>query len=476
MDNEQKFVILIFFLSLIIRLAIAPFFVSPTLPFDFASYIDAGKTVLEGKTLYVDYQHKWGPFNKGPLFALTIAVWIGIFGEDYALLKIPAILFDSFTVVLIFYIVKDILNVKAAKYASILYSFSYMALLSSAVMGNNDNTYLLFMVLSLYLLVRTRPYIKFSAVSLGVATGFGIQPLFISLPLASYYIYQKEGAKRVLEYCAVFAATFAAIILPFVMKSGVYAFYKNYFYLPSIYGTSLQAFLRYITGYFMYGPYNSPADYIPVIRGNNPFIESISLPLTALGFILASLYILKFKLSDKKLELIRNICIFSMAVFVFGRAMDVSYFVMIIPFATILLVLLSRYNEFKLSAVNAAGIVLLVVSIFIHSYIYRWEKLPRYSDLELLLLLFGIIIAAAGTYLTLIKYELVKTWGFVIFAAAIVQHQHARFLYLLGTIIPQFQDRMLTWGIYYIFSIVIFLAAMAVLFINMHRETRPLQA
>jgi hypothetical protein len=98
-NNEQKFVIVIFFLSLITRLAIAPFHVTSNLPIDFPHYIDSGRTLLEGKILYVDYGHQWGPLNKGPLFAVIIAIWIGIFGESFALLKIPAILFDSFTVI-----------------------------------------------------------------------------------------------------------------------------------------------------------------------------------------------------------------------------------------------------------------------------------------------------------------------------------------------------------------------------------------
>lgn len=471
-NNEQKFVILIFFLSLITRLAIAPFHVSATLPIDFPHYIDAGRTLLEGKTLYIDYQHQWGPLNKGPLFAVIIAIWIGIFGESFALLKTPAILFDSFTVVVIFYIVKELVNVNAAKYASIFYSFSYVALLSSAALGNNDNYYLLFIVLSLYLLVRSKPYFKLSAVSLGIGAGIGIQPMLIGLPLISYYIYQKEGAKRVLTYCTIFASTFAMIILPFVMKSGLYAFYHNYFYIASIYGTSLQAFIRYLSSYFMYGPYNSPADYIPVIRGKNIFIETISLPLFALGYMLTFLYILKFKFPDKKLEIIRNIFLLTLAIFVFGRAMAASYFIMILPFAIIMITSISKYDEFKISATLAAGIISVIISMFIYSFIYRWEKLPRYSDLELLFLLFGMIIAAIGTYLTMIKIELVKTWSFVIFAVAVVEHQHARFLYLLGSIIPQFQDRMLTWGVFYIFSIVMFLIAMVILFINMHHKSR----
>ncbi len=468
-NNEQKFVILLFFLSLIIRLVIAPFHVSLTLPIDFHHYIDAGRTLLEGKTLYVDYSDKWGPPNKGPLFAVIIAIWIGIFGEDFGLLKTPAILFDSLTVVLIFYIVKEIVNVNAAKYASIFYSFSYVALLSSAVVGNNDNYYLFFMVLSLYLLIRSKPSFKLSAVSLGIGAGIGIQPMLIGLPLISYYIYQKEGFRRVLTYCTIFAATFAIILLPFVMKSGLYPFYHNYFYIPAIFGTTLQAFIRYISSYFIYGPYNSPGDYVPVIRGENALIETISFPLIASGYILTFLYILKFKILDKKLELVRNIFLLTLAIFVFGRAMDVTYFIMIIPFAIIIIVSLSKNHDFTFSAAEVTGIILSVLSIYIYAYIYRWEKLPRYTDLELLLLLFSIFIAAIGTYLTMIKFEFVKTWSFVIFANAIVANQHTRFLYLLGPIIPQFQDRMLTWGIFYIFSIVLFLAAMVLLFINMHR-------
>lgn len=458
-DKEQKFILVLFILSLVARLAIAPIYVDPpSHPHDFVHYLDAARTLLQGKNPYVDYSPEVGPSPYGPLFNVLMATWIGIFGENYTLLKFPSILVDALSVVFVFYIVRNLMNAEAAKYASVVYSFSYVAIASSALEGDDDNFFIIFLLISLWYVIKSKPNLRFSAIFLGISAGFKFIPLVLFLPPVIYYILQKKGIRDVLMYVSIFAASFSIINLPFFITAGSKIFYPYSLgaSIPML-GLSIPAILNMLLNYF------TLEDWTQTLNVQNPFLDRLGTPITIVVFLLAGLYALKYKIENKEKELVRNIVLLTIATFLFARA---TYeIIWIVPFAIILFSV--KYEEkFKISTHEISGIILVFLSLIIFSYIYRWRI--EYSMLQRLLLTISLFMSFFGTYLTFIKSKFKLSWSFAVFSYAAYRTIHADLLMLLSTAIPMFRDYRMAWGAYAFGVAILFVCSMLFLFYEIH--------
>ena len=106
--DGKKFMAALFLFSLLLRLMLSPLHINePSMPFDFYSYTAGGGCFIDAirgqreclQTLDSEFQNRYGP-----MFNLIMAVWIYLFGPNFLLLKMPGILFDSITPVLIYLI------------------------------------------------------------------------------------------------------------------------------------------------------------------------------------------------------------------------------------------------------------------------------------------------------------------------------------------------------------------------------------
>jgi len=471
LNDEQKFLISLIFLSFFVRIVLVPLYVDPPdIPHDFYAYLDAGNTILKGGTLYVDLTSSGQPSKYGPLFALTMASWFAVFGESYTLMKIPSILFDLSTVIVIYYILKNLKGIVAAKYASIFYSFSYISLWSAGALGNDDSMFMFFMILAIYLVIKdvnSMSNIIFSSISLGLALGYKLTPIIILLPII-YLLYQCKKYKNIFLYIAGVISTIAIILFPFYLKAGFNVLFPyNIGKMMPVDGMSLLHLIKMLSYYLIYHaeiPYNT-----------YQFPEWISTPFTLIGFTLVSLYILKFRLKNKDLELFRNIILFIFVGLIFSKTFYGLYVFWLLPFV----LLLAAYTidtdslkNFSLSLYEIAGIILIISSTIIHAALYRWWI--DYTTLERSLILIGTLIVPIGTYLTMIKtdFKIRISWSFVMFVAVAFTKINTRVLLLFGSIIPSIAIERLAWGYEYFAEIVLMLLAMLLLFRTVHIITQ----
>lgn len=469
-NSEQKFLITLISLSFFVRIVLAPLYVNPPhIPHDFFAYLGAGNTILTGGTLYVDLVTSL-PSQYGPLFAVTMASWIAVFGESYTLLKVPSVIFDLFTILLIYHIVKDLKGVDTAKYVSIFYSFSYIALWSSGAMGNDDSMFMVFMILALYFILKNANNVSnilFSAISLGLAVGYKLIPI-IMLPPVIYYLYQCQSKKyqNILLYIVTIIATLFIILLPFYLKAGLNVLFP-YIQMGIVMTVDGMSLLHLIKMFSYYLIYRAEIPYITY-----QFPDWIATPFTLIGFTLVSLYILKFRLKDKKQELIRNIFLFIFAGLVFSKFFYAPYILWLLPFVLIITSYVDSkalLEKFSLSLYEVVGIVLVIFCTIVHAALYRW--FIDYSALERFLILTGTLIAPLGTYLTLIKTDIKVSWSLVMFAAVAFSKINTRVLFLFSSIIPSLGIGRLAWGYEYFGEIILMLIAMFFLFVKVHNIT-----
>jgi Gpi18-like mannosyltransferase len=186
---------------------------------------------------WVDYP----PFN-------VYIFWV--FGSLAKTLSIPLInmvklvpnLFDLATAALIYVFVRKQSSFKMALTATALYTFNPAIIYNTAVWGQFDAVYTLFLVISLMLALKSKPKLSAAAFAIGLLT----KPQGIALaPLIAFLIYKKNGLKNLLTSVLVFAATVFLVILPFDWGGGNPVTFLSKIYFGAYGGyayTSINAF------------------------------------------------------------------------------------------------------------------------------------------------------------------------------------------------------------------------------------------
>ncbi len=436
-------------------------------------YINAANNVING-TLYVDpntitggatYASIYvGPY--GPLLGLIYVPILLLFGKNYLLLKFPSILFDSLNVLIVYFIARDLKNSDFAKYVCIFYSFSYLAIFSSAGQGNNDNYELFFALMAIYFLLRKNPKIILSAVFLGVAAGFVFIP-FTLLPAILFYLYRTGKFKEIIIYPVVTLATLGIILLPFSLNAGLLVLHpyigpwiQIQGWPPSIThpvdGMGIPNIIRMLSYFFIYGsdkPYNT---YV--------FPDKVATITTLIGLVFISIYALKFKILDKNLEFIRN----TFLIFFMGLVFFREFFFLNMPWILPLVLILGTDDKktFRISHTEVFGIAITILSICIHTIIYK-EFIP-YTIMEKIAILAGILLGVIGTYFTMNKALIRSSWSFVMLAGISFNVMDARILTIFSNIFPILENSRFSWGFYYFGVTVLMLAAMIILFKDLH--------
>lgn len=469
-DTEKKFILLLTFTAFLLRLIIAPFLIRyPDLPHDFPAYVNAAENVIQGTlyanatTLLITSPNYTGPY--GPLLGMTFAPILFFFGRDYFLMKFPSILLDSLSIIIVYSITKNIKNADTAKYVSVFYAFSYLSLFSSAGIGNNDSFEVFFALLAVYFLI-VRTSILLSAIFLGISMGY----VFISMamiPAILYYLYKLGKFKEMLAYLLITFSTLGIILFPFYLSVGSNVLYPYFTAMIGFYdiietnidGMGIIHLIKMLLYYFIFGadkPYNT---YL--------FPNEAAWITFAFGLLFAVIYIIKFRLMDKKLELIRNIFIILIVGLVFHRNFYFPNMPWILPF--VLILSFDGEPKFSLSRYELFGIGLVIASIVIHTAIYH--EYMNYNTFERTIIALGIPFAAAGTYFTMIKSNIRASWSAVMLAGVTFNVMDARILTLLGGFIPILQVSRFSWGFNYFATIVLMLAGLFWLFIQIHTIT-----
>jgi len=460
-------------LALVARLILAPLYTAPPgesysiQPHDYPKYMATAATILEGRILYEDITHNDSPTPYGPLLALSWAGWIKVFGKDYTLFKIPSIIYDVLTVVLIFFITKSLFNQSVARYTMLFYAFSFIPLLMSGADGSDENPLMFFLLLSVYLLVKSNPQIKLSAFFLGIALLFKLVLGIVFIPLIVYYLLQKRTIRQAFTYLGITLLIISLVTFPFFLKAGANVFIQLSFgAVSNVNGTTLLSAIKMIVNYFTLGM-ASTYDY-------NPVVQIFAYPVVILSVLGGVLYVVKFGLKDKRIELVRNIFIFILLFTVFGNFGNTHIFIWLIPYIIILLAYKQhKLNTFKLSKLEIFGFVLLFVSTILYATLYKETKIPEYSLLEQFLLLLSVGFATLGTYFSLNKIKLRIAWTLSTFSWAWWLTNHAKLLMLIGQIIPIFRNPLWAYGVQDFSSVVLITISSLYILFSLHKiETK----
>ncbi len=462
MSSDKKFLLSLLTISILLRLLLDLLYIyPPDIPHDFYAYIGAGKAFLSG-TLYQDLSTSATGSRYGFFFAMVMGVTLKLFGESFFFLKLPSTIADLGTIVVIYYIIKNLIGTSQAKYGSIFYAFSYLTL-SNAMEGQDDHFFMLFMLISIYYVLKGS--IITSALFTFISTGFKPTALIIVPPIM-YYVYRVYGAKASIKYTSIVTILLLAVLLSYG-QNAIYVYspagtiYQEY---SGAVGANYYTLYHYIDYYFNYGidsPYN---DYVLPVKALKPF--SIA------GFILIIIYFYVHKLTDSKIELFRNIFMLMFVGVMLAAQGDVHYIFWYLPFITVIFVNSQKINlsEFKLG-IEQISIALIIISILIHATIYRWDFVP-YNTIERLIILFGSIIAGVGTLLMLNKLPQKYCLSIITFWYAVELQLHSYILKVFSCVFPILEIRHYAWGILSFMTNVAMVIALTWLFILVHNSTK----
>jgi len=167
--------------------------------------------VTSYNVLFCDYP----PFNVYLFWIFgSLAKSLSLFGTaliNYVIKLLPT-LFDIATVFLIFAFVRKRFDFKTSLVTAALYAFNPAVIFDSAVWGQVDAIYTFFLLLSLMLLLDSKPKLSVVAFTVAILT----KPQSIALaPLIFFLIFRKHGWRNLLTSLLTAAATVFVVILPF---------------------------------------------------------------------------------------------------------------------------------------------------------------------------------------------------------------------------------------------------------------------
>jgi Gpi18-like mannosyltransferase len=142
------------------------------------------------------------------------------------LIKLLPNLFDTATAFLIFAFVRKRLDFKISLLAAALYAFNPAVIFDAAVWGQYDAIYTFFLVLSLMLLLASKPKLSAVAFTVGLLT----KPQSIALaPLIAFLIFRKHGWRSLLTSLLASATTIFVVIIPFEWSNPITFLTNIYF-------------------------------------------------------------------------------------------------------------------------------------------------------------------------------------------------------------------------------------------------------
>jgi len=142
------------------------------------------------------------------------------------LLKLPAILADLGTAILIFFLIKEKYKFRIAYLAMLIYAFNPAIFINSAWWGQVDSIMVFILLLSVSLLLKKK--IRWSYVLLTIACLVKLQAM-IFIPLILFITWRQKGLKAVIQGIGSAMATAFVVLLPFIIKGNLESVVNVYF-------------------------------------------------------------------------------------------------------------------------------------------------------------------------------------------------------------------------------------------------------
>jgi hypothetical protein len=388
----------------------------PYIPHDFSAYIGSGKCMAEGKYFRWDCTD-WAKRTTsmsvyGPLFSTLSMVWYLIFGIDFFSFKILSIIFDVTNVALVFFIGKKFFNKEKSFYLALIYSFSFLPLHTSSVLGNNTPIFMTFFLLSIYFLIEKK--LNLSSLFTVISIFFKLIPIIV-YPVIIYYIFKKYNKKILIKYILFSILFFVALITPFIiissLEKAMYSFLALMGEQYSGSGTmSIYNIFKYVS---------------------NIDMDFLSKGVLIAGYLVTFYLIIKHPLKNFEIELQRNILLVFIVSVLFGIAIAPYY----MYFLFIFIFFFFGNNVIKVKQMKVKwlfGVFLIIISLILFSAIYRWGFV-NYTWFDRVLLLVAVVLAPIGTFYSLnwLKKSYRNIWVLLVLAIIMFEELHAAPLVIL---------------------------------------------
>lgn len=186
----------------------------------------------------------------GAVYKLFFSISFDMNAPVFAiLLKIPANIMDLTTAFLIFSIVKKYKGFRVAFPTMLFYAFNPAIVYNSAIWGQVDSVFTLFILLALMFLTSERP--ELAGASMAVAILTKPQSLLL-LPLFAILVVKNHKLLKLTKTFVISSVIFIALALPFYFKSSLLLLIKAYGSAYNEYSfTSLNAFNLWAFSGFM---------------------------------------------------------------------------------------------------------------------------------------------------------------------------------------------------------------------------------
>jgi hypothetical protein len=388
----------------------------PYIPHDFSAYIGSGKCMAEGKYFRWDCTD-WAKRTTnmslyGPLFSTLSMIWYLIFGMDFFSFKILSIIFDVTNVALVFFIGKKFFNKEKSFYLALIYSFSFLPLHTSSVLGNNTPIFMTFFLLSIYFLIEKK--LNLSSLFTVISIFFKLVSV-IAYPIIVYYIFRKYNRKKAILYVFSSILFFAILIIPFSIIAG-----------PE---KAMYSFIAPLTA--DYSGSGTMSIYNIFKYVSNIDIDFLSKYFLVAGYLVTLYFIVKHPLKNSETELLRNILLVFIVSVLFGIWIAPYYMYFLFPF----IFFLFGNNVIKLKQMKVKwlfGVFLIIVSLILFSVVYRWGFV-NYTWFDRLILLISVVLAPIGTYFSLnwLKKSYRNIWTLLVLAIIMFEELHAAPLVIL---------------------------------------------
>lgn len=142
------------------------------------------------------------------------------------LLKTPAIIADIVTALLIFLIVRKYGSFRLAILCMMVYAFNPAIIYNSAIWGQVDSVYTLFLMFALMEFVSGKPMIAGASLALAILTK---PQSLVLVPLFALVMLKKHSLFKSVKISIASFAVFVLVALPFYLNTSIFGLFKLYF-------------------------------------------------------------------------------------------------------------------------------------------------------------------------------------------------------------------------------------------------------
>src|SRR5215831_10341784 len=219
--EPKKLIAVLFAFSLVVRLLVLAIFPAPALDDSARIYLSAAHLLMDGK----GFGDPSFPVYNPPLYPVFIAICLSLFGDDQVSVKIVQAFADSLTIVLVFFVMREIFDFETGLLsAGILSFYPFSTYLTVSIASEPLFTLFLcgFVLSSLYAVRSDRVwYYCTSGVLLGLATLTRATTQFVPVIFLVMLLLVRMRSRELLFYYAAFCLSFALVVLPWTVRNYV---------------------------------------------------------------------------------------------------------------------------------------------------------------------------------------------------------------------------------------------------------------